>query len=374
MKKIELSIYKETRIYFKVFDVLIKQEVSNKDVFLKSKKIVPMSYRRARKEEYKVGREIVNVLSSHYHYIVTPPDVIDYIEKLSNDICRDLYYKYNDNNEKYLKEIEKLESRNYLCFPILLLLKLYIKVSNFQKSDNAITDNVDAYLEVKRFSSFYEGGLGQIYSYMIMIFENKFMKLLGKKEQNDGMYYFIAGFRAMRNNDFGSCLYFCEKAKKILFEDCNFIRIIYLNFNIMSCLIKIQNYQGCLDLVEKVIPSCMSLSLHQFELKNAKKFKLIALMGINSYNEVINLFKDNKDFDLTEITCYLYALSIISMEEYEIKYKEEVNLDKLPNNIKNYMIALDNYIHKNDEKYLLELAQENIRDGLIDVLSNDELV
>ena len=57
MKKIHLDIYKETRQYLYLFDVLMKDEIINKDYFLADLGINPGSYRRAKVTEQKIGKE-----------------------------------------------------------------------------------------------------------------------------------------------------------------------------------------------------------------------------------------------------------------------------------------------------------------------------
>ena len=68
MKDIKLSEYQNTSIYFHLFDVVIKNKNLNKDEFLISIGISPSSYRRARKSEQAIGKEIVKILADYFNY------------------------------------------------------------------------------------------------------------------------------------------------------------------------------------------------------------------------------------------------------------------------------------------------------------------
>lgn len=58
MKVIHLDLYKETKIYFHLFDFLIKEEKVIKEDFLEKLGISASSYRRARRSEQNIGKEI----------------------------------------------------------------------------------------------------------------------------------------------------------------------------------------------------------------------------------------------------------------------------------------------------------------------------
>lgn len=371
MKKLDLSIYKKSMKYLFLYDSLIKKETINKDAFLKKHGIVPNSYRRAKTEDQKVGKRIVDILTNYYNLNQPTDDEIDYIEELANSIHFDLYYKITIRYEQYLSEIERLLNCNYNLYPILLLLKLYLKISDFSLSDRAVDDNIDLYKEVKKYTSFYNEDLTKIFSYAQMTYEKDSIDYLLSNEQDDAIYYFMAGFRSIRNEKYVDCLYFCEKAEAILLKEYNFKRIIYLNFNVMSCLLHMKNYRACLELAKKEMLVIESLNLEGYERKNAFLFYIIALIGVKDYKTIVNTFKEQKRFGLTAIVCYLYAISQISMDEYEKVYEKEVELDKLEPNIRSYMVSLDKFIRTKDKNALNALRQEQVRFALIDILEDE---
>ena len=122
MIRVNLSIYKKCIKFFYLFDALIKNEIYNKEEFLKSKGITPNSYRRARNIEQRIGGEIILKLSEHFKYNIPSNDLIDDLEKLANSIYNDMYYKIFKNYDYYVMEIENMINKNYNIFPILILL------------------------------------------------------------------------------------------------------------------------------------------------------------------------------------------------------------------------------------------------------------
>ena len=56
MLKIKFDEYKENKQYLLLFDVLIKKEHNNKDLFLEDIDITPSSYRRAKSTEQNIHK------------------------------------------------------------------------------------------------------------------------------------------------------------------------------------------------------------------------------------------------------------------------------------------------------------------------------
>lgn len=83
MIRVNLSIYKKSIKFFYLFDALIKNEIYNKEEFLKPKGITPNSYRRARNIEQRIGGEIILKLSEHFKYNIPSNDLIDGFGKIS---------------------------------------------------------------------------------------------------------------------------------------------------------------------------------------------------------------------------------------------------------------------------------------------------
>lgn len=125
MKKFDLTLYKESRQYFYLFDVYLKNLAINKDPFLEELGITPSSYRRARMSEQKVGVQIVEQLSKHFGFIVPKSEFINDMSKFTNKIFFNMEYKVYDAYEEDIEYLNKIEKDNYLLFPIINLLKLF---------------------------------------------------------------------------------------------------------------------------------------------------------------------------------------------------------------------------------------------------------
>ena len=86
MKKFHLDIYKETRQYLYLYDVLMKDEIINKDYFLADLGIKPGSYRRAKVTEQKIGKEIVEILARKFELSLVNTEEVDELEELANNV------------------------------------------------------------------------------------------------------------------------------------------------------------------------------------------------------------------------------------------------------------------------------------------------
>ena len=96
MIKIDLSIYKKSKPYFLVFDVLLKNLPIKKEVYLSENGINPSSYRLSRKHEQKIGFKILRTLCDRHNYKIMDNDLIDNLERRINQIYFNIYYKIYD--------------------------------------------------------------------------------------------------------------------------------------------------------------------------------------------------------------------------------------------------------------------------------------
>ena len=96
MKHFNFDLYKESKQYFQLFDVYIKQFEKNKENVFNKLNINNSSYRRARDNEQTVGREIIKKLSDNYDLKIPSDSFIDKLEKVTTRIYNNLYYKVYD--------------------------------------------------------------------------------------------------------------------------------------------------------------------------------------------------------------------------------------------------------------------------------------
>lgn len=370
MKKIDLSIYKKSNIYLYLFDVLIKNEVYNKDEFLKTKGITPNSYRRAKNNEQKVGYEIVKKLSKYFNYNLTDDKTLEHITELSNSIYNDMYYKVYKRFDDYMAEINRLIEQNYNIFPILRLLKLFLQINSLEKGTKVISENIKYYDEVKKYKNFYNEDLLRIYELLYLTFEKDVTEYALSEEFSDGFSYFVVSYRSWSSKKYVECLYFADKARNILLKENNLKRIIHLNFNVMSSLNYIKNYKSCFEMAQKQLLALDSFDCNGFEKETTLKHMIVAALGLKEYNCILNLLSKNEDYSLTELICFLFAMSKISIKDYKKFYSENIKLDEYNKIHQDFLVLLNEYILYNDKKALIKLEQFNFVKAILEIIKN----
>lgn len=370
MNKIELSIYKQSIKYFSLFDVLIKGEAYNRDEFLKTLDITPNSYRRSKNYEQKIGTEIVLTLSKYFGYSVSTDKLINYIEDLTNSIYNDMYYKVFRNYDFYISEVDRLIEQKYNVYPILNLLKLFLQINSLKKGAKVISENQAFYEEIKKYKNFFNDDLLKIFELLYLTFEKDVTEYALAEEFSDGFSYFIVSYRSWLNKKYVDCLYFAEKAQLILLRENNFKRILYLNFNIMSSLNYVKNYKACLDMCQKQMLTLNSFECEGFERENTLKHMIVAALGLKDYQLVVNLLSNNENYSLTELTCYLFAMSKLSIKDYQNYFSDNIHLEDYNENNRNFLIILNKFILNNDKKLLIQLEQYNFVKAILEILKN----
>lgn len=370
MIKIDLSIYKKSIKYFSLFDVLIKGEAYNRDEFLKTLGITPNSYRRSKKYEQKIGTEIVCTLSKHFGYSISTNKLINYLEDLANSIYNDMYYKVFNNYEFYISEIDRLIEEKHNIFPIFNLLKLFLQINSLKKGAKVISENLAFYEKIKNYKNFFNDDLLKIFELLYLTFEKDVTEYALAEEFSDGFSYFIVSYRSWLNKKYVDCLYFAEKAQLILLRENNFKGILYLNFNIMSSLNYVRNYKACLDMCQKQMLTLSSFECKGFEIENTLKHMIVAALGLKDYQLVVNLLSNNENYSLTELTCYLFAMSKLSIRDYKNYFSDNMHLEDYNENNRNFLLTLNNFILNNDKKLLIQLEQYNFVKAILEILKN----
>ncbi len=178
MNKFDFSIYKQTRIYFVLFDAYLKNRSINKEMFFNKLYINYSSYRRAREYEEKVGSQILKQLCDYFEFKVPNNVIIDRIEELTNRIYHNMYYKIYTTYESDLEEIDRLLDEKYILFPILKLFKLFLHVNAKAGAIKIMKDNQELYDNVKIYKKFFTEELEEIYEILSFFFEDE----IGDKE------------------------------------------------------------------------------------------------------------------------------------------------------------------------------------------------
>lgn len=371
MIQISLTDYMQTKLFFQLFDVLLKEESVNKEYYLESVGISPSSYRRAKNEEQKIGIQIVEILCSKFSLNITPIELIDELEDLSNEIYFDMYYKIYDRYDSFLEKIEELLQKNYNIYPILKLLKLFMLINSYKFSDELYDSYLGLYHEVKKYKNFYNDDLKGIYNLFVLTFENDSIDYNLAKELYGGFSYYVASFRAWKEKKYTECLYYAEKGKDILVAETNYKRIVNLNFNIMSSLMYLNRFEECFELAFDQMHMLESFSFEQSEKNKTLRYLLESALGIGKYEFVVKKLKDKERFTLTEIVCYMIALSQTSTTEYDEFYKEILSVSE--GRSKDVCLAIHSYLSSPNKDTLSKLESYPVLVYIVIVLKNCKL-
>ena len=364
MFTISLKQYNETKYYFLLFDVLLKKVNITKEVFLKEAGISPSSYRKARTIEQNVGKKIISQLCTSLEYKNVNSKFIDDFEDFINNIYFNVYYKVYKTYDEDLEKLEKLLEENYIIFPIIRLIKLFMVANSHIESDEFITKNRDEFIELKKYTDFFNEDLLEIYDILSLLFEPVLSKnLMVKTFKNSLVYYSIAS-RLCRDKRFVECLFISKKAEEILVRERNYKRLLYLNIKVMYSLCAIHSYQECYELANMQLYTLQSFVNTEFEFNNTVKYLVIASIALKKYSIIENVLMNKKNIFLIELCCLLIAKYHTDIDEYTNMYNYYHKALKKIEEI--YVITcIDNYLKNKDKKELSKLESVNILDTLV---------
>lgn len=371
MIQISLTEYMQTKLFFQLFDVLLKEESVNKEYYLESVGVSPSSYRRAKNEEQKIGIQIMETLCSKFNLNIMPLEMIEEIESLANEIYFDMYYKVYDRYEKFLQKLDEYLSKNYNIYPIIKLLKLFVLINSSKFSNELYESYLELYNEVKKFKNFYNNDLMGIYNLFVLTFENNSIDYNLAKELYGGFSYYIASFRAWKNKRYTECLYYAEKAKIILVEESNYKRIVNLNFNIMSSLMYLNRFEECFELAFDQLLMLESFGFKSDELKKTERYLFSSALVLGKYEFIIKRFKDFEVFQQNEICCYMIALNQTNINEYLTFYQKVLEMENEKN--RNICIALNSYLEFPSKENLLKLEATPVLKYIVIALKSCKL-
>ena len=367
MKSIDLSVYKSSKVYFIVFDCLLKNIDINKDVFLIDNDIAPSSYRRSRKEEQNIGPTIIEKLCDKLGYKTVSESLINELEKRFDEIYHSVYYKIYDSYEKDLEYLDKLIDEKYIVFPIISLFKLFLTMNNNVDANKNIETNYSYFLEVKKYKNFYLGDLEKIYTLLTIVFEEKAIDEAMSKKYDSGMAYYALSSNLWRKKRYIEGLYFAKMGKEMFLKDCNYKRAFYINNNIMNCLASIGNYEECYELAWQEKRALKSLDIEGYLEKSANHFIIISGIALGKYKEVLELTNDCSIVTITIFIGILVSKYMIDKKSYE-DHLSEVDFENIDNDIKNDIINIDLFLKEKNKKYLSNLSWQ-VAINLVQVLN-----
>ena len=321
MIKINLNEYKESKIYFQLLDNIMKEKNISKELFLHDNNINPSTYRRCKKDECNVGIKIVTKLCELFNYKYLDNNQIDEVEQLLNNIYSDMYYKIYKKYDYYVNEIDNYINDNTIIYPVLLLFKGYLLLSNQVSYKIQKEEILALYKEIKQYDYFYNESCLKIYHLLYLSFEEEILEKYYIKKYEDASAYFILSFRALNNKKYSECLYFSEKAKEKSIEDYNIQRIIAINNNILASYMELENYEDCLTLSEIQLKVLFSInSDNKILIKGLNNKYMICLLHLKKYDILNKYINENESFDYTKLGIYMTCKYHYNKKEYDELY------------------------------------------------------
>ena len=376
MFKIDLKEYKETKIYFQLFDVLLKKLDVKKELYLIDNGITPSSYRLARKQEQNIGKIIVKTLCNKLKYKVPNELQLIEIEEKFNKIYFDMYYKINDDYDEYLKYIDELLKENYIIFPLIKLMKLFLIANSFRDAGKIVEENSELFNELQSYTCFFNESMFEIFDILNSSFSNIDINEYIMEKYENGLFYYAISAKCLSKELYMETLHFANKCKEILLKESNYNRLIYLNLKLLNCYNHFKNYQECYNSSKAQQLALKSLNVTGTLVSYTNKHFLVSCIALKKYEEAIKLIEGEKTIYLTELIVYLVSLYNTNTEKYEEVFNEYIemikNLDKESNAM--FSLSLDiinEYLRFGKKKRLKELKSLNAMIVLIDILNDD---
>lgn len=373
MKDIKLSEYQNTSIYFYLFDAIIKNKNLNKDEFLISIGISPTSYRRARKSEQAIGKEIVKILVDYFNYRLLTNEEISNMEILFTNIYNDMYYKCFDNYDSYMNTLDHEIATNSILFPILYNFKSFMMLNKILKPEEE-KKAFDIYKENKCYENFFNFQLKNIFEIYDIFFLDDFQEYYSINDFDDGLKFYIISSIYVKKNDVIKFFYYADIAKNYFLKDNNFMRVLYLNNTYMNVYSKITDFQSCYNLAKSQYLSLKGIGKKCDISDNALAYFTVSCIALKKYSEILSILDGKIKLLRTVAYCKLVALYMLKEKEYE-EARDEL-LSKSDENEASALNALDSYLKKHDDKSLKIIENTGLKMnflGALKMIFNDKI-
>lgn len=326
IKKSDLTEYKDSKQHFILFDIYLKEKVSNKEKFMIEIGITQSAYRKCRKGELVIGLKIIEQLANHFSLKIHDDNFLDDLVVFFDKVYNNMYYKIYTSYEEDLKYLDELINTNYVFFPVLKLFKLFLLICTNKEIRKVQDENISVFREVEQYKLFFNNSVYEIFESISLIFIDEIPDNNWIKNYNNASAYYILSTRCAMKKRYLECLFFANKAKLFLEDDGNINRLL-LNHTIMNCLLNVGNYEECYDLASKQFLILQSIGRDDdHQLKAANKFISISLLGLQKYKEVVVRLDKNESYNMTELCCFLIAKYKMDKKEY-CKYYNELDVD-----------------------------------------------
>ena len=90
-------------------------------------------------------------------------------------------------------------------------------------------------------------------------------------------------------------------------------------------------------------------------------------LGLNKYDEIIEMFRNKKKMDLNEFSSLLIAYSRTKMGEYKRYYDCEIKKTQFPDNVVEYFKLLNEFILTHNKKLINNFEKYNVSGVIITI-------
>lgn len=363
------AYFKDYRLVKIFFDTLIKQSINTKDVILKELNISYPSYNRI-KDNYTCGSaNIVMKLENYFNLSHIDKNKMEEYNIFINDFLIDLYYGRCQIKNHYSIIHSYIKENNYLR-PLFILLILIVDFIDSRASEESIKKNKEAFHELRKFKSFFSPTpIYELFMILEMIYSKKLLldnSIINFDNRMKGIVLSTYVLNAYLMKEYGLCLFYIDKCKKILIEDHNFRRLNVLYLWYFDCLNSTGQYHKCMEESFKHLlflqgePTLFSL------VEQVKKHYYVACLACGKYKELVEeiLHYDeiNKYPHIYLLACYKYNIEI---------YNESINkvLNECDEELKEDLVVIIEFLKNlKDNKKLIYKSKLNY--GLKQILLN----
>lgn len=164
-------------------------------------------------------------------------------------------------------------------------------------------------------------------------------------------------------------MYFIDICEKLLLEDNNYKRLLFLNLNKLRCKLYFKQYEECFDLARSIMYTLESFNMSKTkEMLFALYYYFTCLLITKDYNRIVDEVEKVFNITLSIYAVYQIALYHTDKEEYE-KLINEFTVEN-PNKEKDFIIAMNDYLTNKNPK-AFNNCKYNVDSILLDIIKSN---
>ena len=245
-----------------------------------------------------------------------------------------------------------------------------LKLLKNNSPKNVYNDNNKLFNEIENYKNFYNKDIIEIFNIINLFFSDSLKENEKHQEYKNPMSYQILSSRCYMKEKYIEAIYYSTKACDILLEEMNFKRYVTVVRTLMGCQLCIGDYEQCHISSVRFLNSVKALNLSKFENDAAEDFYYASLLGLKQFDLIYKKLKDNDEFNLNKITCFLVALYKIDKAVFSTYIQENIDFNKLSTDYCDYIKLLSSFLKNNDKKQLDKIKKYSIMTGIIKILKN----